>query len=163
MKDRISRILEESGYEQNPYFTALRDGTFEKEDFVETQIQFYSAVVFFSRPMAIVVAKIPHHHQRIEVLRNVWEEHGTGGENLPHGDSFLEFLNRLDGVNYEDVQVRTLWPEIRLFNTALIGCCTMDEYIVGVGMMGIADCSHRSHRSSPRRYLRLYQITVLFK
>jgi hypothetical protein len=29
----------------------LADGSFDREDFVETQIQFFFAVVFFSRPM----------------------------------------------------------------------------------------------------------------
>ena len=55
----IRRILEESGYADNPYFAALNDGSFEKDDFVETQVQFYFAVDFFSRPMAAVAARIP--------------------------------------------------------------------------------------------------------
>ena len=44
----IRRILEEGGYADNPYFAALKDGSFEKDDFVETQVQFYFAVDFFS-------------------------------------------------------------------------------------------------------------------
>ena len=37
----LTRVLEESGYRANPYFTALADGSFAKEDFVATQVQFY--------------------------------------------------------------------------------------------------------------------------
>ena len=73
MHERIEEILEECGFRQNPYFTALRDGSFDKEDFIESQIQFFFAVVFFSRPMAILAAKIPTTDLRMEVVRNVWE------------------------------------------------------------------------------------------
>ena len=52
MKQLLVAILDDCGYRANPYFSALRDGSFARDDFLETQIQFYFAVVFFSRPMA---------------------------------------------------------------------------------------------------------------
>lgn len=123
----------------NPYFEALRSGAFERADFVETQVQFYFAVVFFSRPMAAVAAKIPQAARRLEVLRNVWEEHGEGDAGLTHGATFLEFLRRLDGLEPHDVDARALWPEVRAFNTALVGACVLDEYLVGVAVLGMIE------------------------
>jgi pyrroloquinoline quinone (PQQ) biosynthesis protein C len=139
MDTAIQTILDETKYEQNPFFIALRDGSFTKEDFVETQIQFFIAVIFFSRPMAAVAAKIPVAKQRVEVLRNVWEEHGEGTTNAQHGETFLVLLNRLAGITEEDVDKRVLWPEVRMFNTTLTGACVMDEYLVGVGVMGMIE------------------------
>ncbi len=136
MKDFIRRVLDETDYANNPYFSALRDGSFAKEDFVETQIQFYNAVTFFSRPMAAVAAKIPSAKARVEVLRNVWEEHGEGATIDQHGATFLELLRRLDAITEADVDRRVLWPEVRMFNTTLVGACVLDEYLVGVGVMG---------------------------
>ena len=139
MDELIQRILNETNYEANPYLTALHDGSFEKDDFVETQIQFYYAVIFFSRPMAAVAAKIPSRRLRVEVLRNVWEEHGEGTDLDQHGSTFLELLRRLDDVTEADVERRKLWPEVRMFNTTLTGSCVMDEYQVGVGVMGMIE------------------------
>lgn len=139
MNDLIQRILDESDYAANPYFAALRDGSFEKDDFVETQIQFLFAVVFFSRPMAAVAAKIPEPKRRLEVLRNVWEEHGEGNTSLMHGETFQTLLERLAGVTAAEVSRRALWPEVRAFNTTLVGACVMDEFIVGVGCMGMIE------------------------
>ena len=48
----IGQILDETQYTENNYFRALKEKRFLKEDFLETQIQFYFAVTFFSRPMA---------------------------------------------------------------------------------------------------------------
>lgn len=136
----IRRILEESGYATNPYFAALKDGSFEKDDFVETQVQFYFAVDFFSRPMAAVAAKIPEAHRRMEVLRNVWEEHGEGDARMTHGTTFLLFLERLAEIDAADVAKRAAWPEVRIFNTVLVGAAVLDDYRVSVGMMGIIEC-----------------------
>ncbi|MEM9189116.1 MAG: iron-containing redox enzyme family protein [Myxococcota bacterium] len=139
MDSLIEQVLKETDVAQNPYFRALNEGSFEKPDFVETQIQFHSAVDFFSRPMAAVAAKIPTAQRRKEILRNVWEEHGEGEDLGTHGSTFLEFLHRLDGVSKADVERRVLWPEVRIFNTTLVGAAVLDDYLVGVAMMGIIE------------------------
>jgi len=59
LNDLIEQVLKDTGYDVNPYFVNLQEKTFEKSDFVETQIQFFYAVIFFSRPMAALAAKIP--------------------------------------------------------------------------------------------------------
>ncbi|AWN74677.1 iron-containing redox enzyme family protein [Legionella anisa] len=139
MNQLIEHILQETNYLNNSYFIHLKDGTFDKSDFVETQIQFYSAVDFFARPMAALVSKIPCPDQRLGILRNVWEEHGEGDRDRFHKFTFLVFLQRLDGCTFEDVKARILWPELRIFNTTLEGVCNSDHYLIGVGTMGMIE------------------------
>lgn len=139
LNDLIEQVLRETDYINNPYFVNLREKTFEKADFVETQIQFYYAVIFFSRPMAALAAKIPTPELRLEVLRNVWEEHGEGSLTQGHGKTFLEFLRRLDNVSVEDVHLRGLWADVRIFNTTLSGVSVLDDFIVAVGTLGIIE------------------------
>jgi pyrroloquinoline-quinone synthase len=132
----VTRVLADTAVHGNPYFAALREQRFALPDFVETQIQFHDAVVFFSRPMAAVAAKIPSARSRVEILRNVWEEHGEGANDHHHGTTFMLFLERLAGLSQADVDARVLWPEVRQFNTTLTGACVMDDYAVGVGVLG---------------------------
>jgi pyrroloquinoline-quinone synthase len=139
LNELIDEVLAETPFRDNAYFAALRGGTFDREDFIETQIQFYFAVAFFGRPMAAVAAKIPSAKLRVEILRNVWEEHGEGDEGITHGSTFLTLLNRLDGITQSDVEHRVLWPEVRLFNTMLTGACVIDDYLVGVSVMGMIE------------------------
>lgn len=139
MIDLIEKILKETNYQNNPYFKSLHDGSFDKEDFIETQIQFYFAVVFFNRPMSALAAKIPSPKLRLEVLRNVWEEHGEGNISLSHGSSFLEFLEKIGNISIEEINQRALWPEVRSFNTCLSGACILDDFIIGVGAMGMIE------------------------
>jgi pyrroloquinoline-quinone synthase len=139
MDDVINKVLLEANYSDNPYFVHLKDGSFDRDDFIETQIQFYFAVIFFSRPMAALAAKIPKTELRIEIVRNLWEEHGEGDPKQVHGATFLALLDRLGSLKMEEVNKRVLWPEVRIFNTTLIGAAVLDEYLVGVAMMGIIE------------------------
>jgi len=139
IEDFVERLLKESSYRENPYFVNLRNGNFTKEDFVETQIQFFYAVVFFSRPMAALAAKIPVADLRLEILKNVWEEHGSGEKGRFHANTFLVLLERLAKLKLEDVESRALWPEVRAFNTLLAGSCILDEHLIGVGVLGMIE------------------------
>jgi pyrroloquinoline-quinone synthase len=139
MNDTLNEILAAHPIDANPYLASLASGEMSKEDFVETQIQFYYAVVFFSRPMAVLAAKIPSAKVRVEILRNVWEEHGEGDVTRRHGATFLELLSRVAGITQDDVESRRLWPELRAFNTTLIGCCALDDWEIGAGCLGVIE------------------------
>lgn len=133
----VQKTHERFDWTQNPYFEGLPGMT--REDFVETQVQFFWAVTFFSRPMALLVGKIPRTGQRVEVLRNVWEEHGEGNPRLSHSSTFRELLARLGGLDETAIEARVLWPEVRAFNSALVGACLVDEWIVGATTLGMIE------------------------
>lgn len=135
----IDQVLLDVNFRNNTFFKNLHEGEFDKEDFIETQIQFFFAVIFFNRPMGALAAKIPTANLRLEILRNIWEEHGEGNLGNAHSETFVAFLERLGGVTIEDIQGRALWPEVRAFNTCLTGACVQDDYMVAVPMMGIIE------------------------
>ncbi len=143
MQRLIDEVIADVAHRENPFFRALADGSFSKDDFLETQYQFYWAVIFFSRPMAGLAGKIPDPTLRMEILRNVWEEHGLGDPSQMHGATFSTFLARLARHDESKVQAeldrRPLWPEVRAFNTLLVGACVLDDYLVGAATMGIVE------------------------
>ncbi|HEY5242043.1 MAG TPA: iron-containing redox enzyme family protein, partial [Polyangiaceae bacterium] len=123
---------------QSPYFRTLRDGSMTREQFVETQIQFFHAVIFFSRPMAALVGRIPRPQMRVALLENIGDEHGSGRLTVCHENTFLELLARL-GVERAEVDRRALWPEVRAFNAALLGACAHDDVYTGLAALGIIE------------------------
>ena len=139
MNKLVETVLREINSENNPYFVDLKNKTFSQEDFIETQIQFFFAVTFFSRPMAALAAKIPSPKLRLEIMRNVWEEHGEGDPQRIHGVTFQTLLKRLASVTPEKIEARSLWPEVRQFNTLLAGVCVIDEYLIGCATMGMVE------------------------
>lgn len=139
MMELVDEVLEEVNYKSNPYFTSLEDKTFDKDDFIETQKQFYYAVTFFSRPMGVLASRIPTPQLRLEIVRNFWEEHGEGDFSQIHQTTFAELLNRLGEVKLDTVEGTHLSPYVRVFNTVLAGTCTLEDYRIGVAMMGMIE------------------------
>lgn len=138
MRSKIKAIKERYDLPNHPYFLALEQDRFSREDFIETQIQFLFAVVFFSRPMATLAARLPRPEMRLSVLENVHDEHGGGDLRMSHERTFLDLLERL-GVTREEVEARALWPEVRVFNTTLAGVCTADDVWTGVAVLGMIE------------------------
>jgi pyrroloquinoline-quinone synthase len=121
----------------NPYLAALKTHL-SLEDFCKTQIQFFFAVTFFSRPMAGLIARIPDPEMRLSILHNLVEEHGDFDTACFHHYTFLDFLKRL-GLQADKIEQTVLWPEVRAFNSALSAACILDEIEVGIACMGIIE------------------------
>ncbi|MFP2925565.1 TenA family transcriptional regulator [Pyxidicoccus sp. 3LG] len=121
-----------------PYLRALRDGSFGREDFVETQLQFFGAVSHFSRPMALLASRLPRPDQRLPLVENVFDEHGRGDLGHGHEQTFLLLLQRL-GADMNRVRRCASWPEVRAFNAALTGVASFDTPLTGFAVFGIIE------------------------
>lgn len=145
---RAEEVLKESGVLTNSYLTALADGSMTKEMFRLSQEQFFFAVTFFPRPMSALVGRLPDPLQRLDILKNVVEEHGEFAESKFHQTTFVQFLTSL-GSEIESLGDETaLWPEVRAFNTVLAGSCLLAELEVGIGCMGIIELAFASISAS---------------
>ena len=106
MQDFLNKILNETLINPNPYLAALSHKTMSKDDFIETQVQFFFAVKHFRHPMKTLANRIPENRNRALVLQNVEDELGNGDESRSHENTFLVFLNRLAGLTPESVRTR---------------------------------------------------------
>ncbi len=131
-------ILKRVAILQNSYLTALADGSMSRACFQETQEQFFFAVTFFPRPMAALLGRIADPHRRLDILRNLVEEHGEFNATAFHHNTFKRFLSSL-GRDVDTLDKNALWPEVRAFNSALTSACVLDEIEVGIGCMGIIE------------------------
>ena len=132
------QIIAEREIYSNSFFTSLKDGSMTLEEFRKTQVQFYSAVLFFARPMTALIARFPHPATRLTILENVVEEHGDFSEKAFHESTFKEFLQSID-VDISNIAEIELWPEIRSFNSTLMTACIFDEPEVGVACLGVIE------------------------
>ena len=141
--DQAAAVLRRTAITGNPFFAALRDGSLTLDQFRRTQEQFSFAVEFFSRPMAALVGRIPDPALRLDVLRNLVEEHGEFDESHFHKTTFLRFLRSI-GSDPGSIDRLSLWPCLRAFNSVLTTACVLDELEVGVACMGIIEYAFAS-------------------
>lgn len=118
-------ILARVDFGANPYLQALSRGDLDLAEFRATQAQFFFAVEFFSRPMAALVGRIPDPLQRLDILRNLIEEHGEFEQGDFHVSTFRAFLASI-GVAPGELGDLELWPEVRAFNSVLLSSCVHD-------------------------------------
>ena len=138
MQRYISQLKERHELDAHPYFQNLEEKRFDREDFIETQLQFMFAVVFFSRPMAVLAARLPRPEMRLNLIHNVFEEHGEGNLKLSHEKTFLTLLGGF-GMSFEQIDARAMWPEVRAFNTTLAGLANHDDILTGIAAFGIIE------------------------
>ncbi len=135
---RAIEVLDRVDILHNPYLEALVDGSMPLANFLRTQEQFFFAVTFFPRPMAALVGRLPDPAQRLDILRNLVEEHGEFEQSAFHHTTFQEFLRRI-GSEPEKLDQLDLWPAVRAFNSVLTTACLMDEIEVGIACMGVIE------------------------
>jgi hypothetical protein len=138
MRSYIQDLKKRVSFRENPYFKALGDGSFSRDDFIETQIQFFFAVVFFSRPIAVLAARLPRADMRLLLLENIGDEHGHGDLRFSHERTFIALMERL-GISPGYAESRAMWPEVRSFNTLLAGLCMLDDTSTGLAALGIIE------------------------
>ncbi|HEU4533877.1 MAG TPA: iron-containing redox enzyme family protein [Polyangiaceae bacterium] len=138
MRDYLAALKRRLAPADSPYLRALHDGSLTRDEFVATQVQFLFAVAFFSRPMAALAGRLPRPEMRLALLENVADEHGSGNLRFCHESTFLALLARL-GVTPEQIERRALWPEVRAFNTVLVGACALDDTLTALAALGIVE------------------------
>lgn len=131
-------VLQRIGVLNNAYLAALKGGSMSLDCFRKTQEQFFFAVTFFPRPMAALVGRIPNPAQRLDILRNLVEEHGEFDEKAFHHSTFQQFLRSI-GSDPETLDALFVSPAVRAFNSVLIASCVLDEIEVGIACLGIIE------------------------
>ena len=104
--ETVQTLLAKVGYRENPYFVALHECRFDREDFVETQIAFSHQVAFFNRAMLIAASRIAMPEWRWPAVANVVDEHHNGETNLAHHYTIREFIRRVSGNPTIDIDAR---------------------------------------------------------
>ena len=131
-------VLARIGFRDNPYFTALADGSMSLEQFRASQEQFYFAVRYFPRPMSALISRMPDPAQRIDLLHNIVEEHGDFRPAEFHQNTFRKFLSSIGGRSPDQAGV-AMRPGVHAFNSVLMAACMTDEVPVGVCCLGIIE------------------------
>lgn len=135
--ETIRETLEQYDFNNNIFFIQLKNGEMSKEEFLRTQEQFYHAVVHFTSPLALVAGSIPTYQERVNIIKNLWEEHGEGNMGLTHGETFIELMRRLTGK--KDPQIPRPEEAVLLFNETLSGICRQSQFLRGVALIGIIE------------------------
>ena len=109
-----------------------------KEEFLKGQLDFYQAVIFFTRPMMQLASRLDTYEQRWPILENIIEEHGDGLGGKTHGAQFRLLLQKL-GISQSTLQEYTHHPCVEVFNLSLLSVSTHKDWRFAVAVLGIIE------------------------
>lgn len=118
------------------YFSSLISGKMEKDHFIRTQQAFYHAVSYFSRPMCLLASRMNSTFARMDLIENIYEEHGELHPEGFHEITFKTWLQRLEAGAERDL---SLSPCIDAFNSALMGVCQEAPVEKGICCLGMIE------------------------
>lgn len=136
--DQVDANLADSGLMQNRYFQRLHSGEMSLESFRESQQQFYFAVDYFSRPMSALMMRIPSGEERLGILENIVEEHGSFRSDAFHEATFRQFLKAIGGRS-ERPDTDSMRPAVHAFNATIMAACLSDDLRTGIACLGIIE------------------------
>lgn len=128
MNETLAIFLQAYNFRKIKFFEDLASGEMSLDQFLLTQEQFYHAVTGFSVPLALVIAGIPEHENRVKILKNMGETQGT---------TFTELLKRLSGK--ASITIPLAQEEVLLFNSTLDTICRNQHYLKGVAALGMIE------------------------
>ena len=131
---------------ENDYFRRLEGGIMPKADFVQSQLQFFHAVDFFSRNLAALASRLPTSAGRAVLVHNLSEEHGLDEENpaagfrsqFAHDRMFARFLETLN-IDAKVLAASVPEPAVRAFNLALLGACSAESPGFALASLGMIE------------------------
>jgi S-adenosylmethionine-diacylglycerol 3-amino-3-carboxypropyl transferase len=129
-------ILQEIPVMEGSFFRDLP--TMDKDLFKHVQAQFFFAVDYFSRPMAALVARLPLHKDRIDIIHNIVEEHGDFSIESYHSTTFKRFLSTID-ISAEHMLNLAPSPAVTMFNYALMGASVHEDLLIAIACNGIIE------------------------
>ena len=134
----ISCLKQKTPIEENKYFLDLIKKKITFKKFKETQVCFYDAVIFFTKPMFIIASKLNSYEQRLIILDNIMDEHGDGELSQTHGETFKQYLLSL-GVLEEEILNRKQNKAANVFNKLLVKKAKEKPIYFSLAMMGIIE------------------------
>ncbi len=128
----------------HPYFVALQKSHFEKDDFIETQIQVYFVLSELAKPLQSLSRRVPQAKAFLTVL----SEHidaDEGGRSQSKADAVKSLLAQ-QGIEQGHIEKKALWPEAKAFISALSGVCSSGEFYTSVAALSMIESFYHASR-----------------
>ena len=143
----IKKLKDDTPLSAHKYFSSLMDGSMSLELFKYSQLKFYSAVCYFSRPMFLLCSKIDSYTDRLTLLENIMDEHGNGDISNTHGETFKKYLINL-GINNREIDEKVSHPAIANFYSIIENTINNSSLETAIAMFGIIEDRYTEISSS---------------
>jgi pyrroloquinoline quinone (PQQ) biosynthesis protein C len=117
-----------------PVLKAINSGVLNREHLLKFGLEYSSYCEAFPRMLALAASNIPDDETRMNLVENLWEEHGSGNINHSHRSLFKLFLCSL-GWKSEDIPMPLL-PSTIAFVEGALNYCRNANFLASMSFLG---------------------------
>lgn len=136
MKSYITVLQNRRSLDTNAYFNALHDNTFEKDDFLETQIQLFFVVRELAQYLPDLARKVPEAESYLSIFSAFIES--CEDEAFSKEYVIYQTIEQL-GFTQKGMDKKALWPESKAVITAIAGLCHTGEFYAAAAALFMID------------------------
>ena len=138
MYNYINNLKKNTPVESKLYFRSLKKNTMTFDAFKESQTNFYGAVCYFSRPLFTLCSRLDNYADRLNILENIFDEHGNGNINESHGNTYKKYLINL-GVSEKTIEKYSNHISVSNFYSKINQIVKEDNIHKAIAMYGIIE------------------------
>jgi len=138
MYNYINNLKKNTPIDSELYFRSLQNNTMNFDAFKESQTNFYGAVCYFSRPLFTLCSRLESYAARLNILENIFDEHGNGNINKSHGNTYKKYLINL-GVSEKTIEKSSNHISVSNFYSKINQIVKEDNIDKAIAMYGIIE------------------------
>jgi pyrroloquinoline quinone (PQQ) biosynthesis protein C len=134
----IDEVFQRADVEHHPFFRALQSRALSPEEFRRGALQIYHVVHFFPRFLAALIANMDDHKERLDLVGNLYEEHGHMKEEHFHITTYRQFLDGA-GISPEEILRSRPIPPVVAYTRGVYDLCLHHHYLEGAAALGVIE------------------------
>ena len=134
----IQNLKKKTPIDKQLYFDLLKNNNMSFEIFKESQINFYRAVLNFSKPLFVLCSRIDNYADRLKILENIFDEHGNGNLYKTHGYTYKKYLTSL-GLDKKSISENFEHISTSNFFLKVNETVNNDKIDIAIAMYGIIE------------------------
>ena len=137
-KSFATRLLSQEAPEDHPFYRAMKDGSLSLEKAQQAALEIRHVVAHFPRFLAALIANIPDYRERMDLVENLYYEHGKMNESEVHEVTYRRFLHSLD-ISEEAIEAHEPGLPALVYTRAVHDLCLHQEIAEGFGAIGVIE------------------------
>lgn len=149
--DKINNI------KSNPYLVKLQQNP-PLTNFLTSQDSFIDAVDYWSKILALILTQLPGYIERVVIINNLYDEHGSGNPDNSHVNTFRQFIDSLGyhkDLELYDETTKT-YDIVKNFNDQLIHFIGINHWISNVALIAMIEYVYITISASIHNYVKQY-------
>jgi|HubBroStandDraft_1064217.scaffolds.fasta_scaffold188366_2 pyrroloquinoline-quinone synthase len=133
-----SRLFADAAIERHPLFTSLLEGRFDREAERCIALEIFQVVRAFPRFLGALAAQIDDWRLRMELVENLFEEHGRSKPAAVHVVTYRSFLHAI-GIGEGEIDQHVAGLPSTVYVRAVLDLCARQSIGEAVGALAVIE------------------------